>query len=131
LLEQSRVPFDPAIYLSRIQDGSRTLPRHGSQEDVGEQSAHEVKTVLGDIWSDVFGFDHIGIHEHFADLGGHSLLAMQIVTKIRSLYQISFTLKEFFEASTIAQLSSIIEARLLAEIQSLTDDQARRLVSHQ
>jgi len=56
---------------------------------------------------------------------------MQIVTKIRSLYQISFTLKEFFEASTIAQLSSIIEARLLAEIQSLTDDQARRLVSHQ
>ena len=119
LLEQSRVPFDPAMYLSRIQDGRRTLPRQGSQKDGSEQPSNEV------------GLERIGIHEHFSHLGGHSLLAMQIVSKIRSLYQISFTLREFFEAPTIAQLGSVIEARILAEIESLTDDQARQLVSHQ
>ncbi|PYK01940.1 MAG: hypothetical protein DME23_02920 [Verrucomicrobia bacterium] len=131
LLEQSRVPFDPAMYLSRIQDGRRTLPRQGSQKDGSEQPSNEVEAALGEIWSSVFGLERIGIHEHFSHLGGHSLLAMQIVSKIRSLYQIGFTLREFFEAPTIAQLGSVIEARILAEIESLTDDQARQLVSHQ
>jgi hypothetical protein len=79
----------------------------------------------------VFGLEHIGIHEHFSHLGGHSLLAMQIVSKIRGLYEIRFTLREFFEAPTIAQMSSVIQAKVLAEIESLTDDQARRLVAHQ
>jgi NAD(P)-dependent dehydrogenase (short-subunit alcohol dehydrogenase family)/acyl carrier protein len=130
LLEQSRAPFDPATYLSRIQDGRRTLPRHGIQKDGSDQLSNEVETALGEIWSSVFGLERIGIHELFSHLGGNSLLAMQIVSKIRSLYQISFTLREFFEAPTIAQLSSVIEARILAEIESLTDDQARQLVSH-
>jgi len=74
--------------------------------------------------------ERIGIHDNFADLGGHSLLAMQIVSRIRSLYQIAFTLRDFFEAPTIAQLSSVIQARVLAEIEGLTDEQVRRLISN-
>ncbi len=131
LLEQSRAPFDPATYLSRVQGGRGTLPRQRSQKNGSEQPANEVEAALSEIWSSVFGLEHIGIHEHFSDLGGHSLLAMQIVSKIRSLYQINFGLREFFDAPTIAQLSSIIEARILAEIESLTNEQARALVSHQ
>jgi len=79
----------------------------------------------------VFGFEHISRTENFADLGGHSLLAMQIVSQIRSLYRINFTLREFFEAPTIAQLSSVVEGRILAEIETLTDRQARALLSDQ
>jgi hypothetical protein len=45
------------------------------------------------------------------------------------LYQIPFTLRDFFEAPTIAQLSSVIQARIFAEIEGLTDEQARRLIS--
>jgi acyl transferase domain-containing protein/acyl carrier protein len=131
LLDQSQAAFDPAIYLSQARDGRTPLPRHGSATDNGEQPTNEVETAVGEIWSSVFGLDHIGIHDHFSHLGGHSLLAMQIVSKIRSLYQINFTLREFFAAPTIAQLSSVIEARILADIESLTDEQARQLVSHQ
>jgi acyl carrier protein len=82
------------------------------------------------MWSSVFGLERIGIHDNFADLGGHSLLAMQIVSRIRSLYQIPFTLRDFFEVPTIAQLSSVIQARIFAEIEGLTDEQARRLISN-
>jgi len=81
LLEQSRAPFDPATYLSRIQDGRRTLPRHGIQKDGSDQPSNEVETALGEIWSSVFGLERIGIHELFSRLGGNSLLAMQIVSK--------------------------------------------------
>jgi len=131
LLAQSRAPFDPAMYLPRTPDAPRTPPRRGGQEDGGGQPASEVETALADIWSGVFGFEHISRTENFADLGGHSLLAMQIVSQIRSLYRINFTLREFFEAPTIAQLSSVVEGRILAEIETLTDRQARALLSDQ
>jgi len=55
---------------------------------------------------------------------------MQIVSRIRSLYQIPFTLRDFFEGSTITQLSSLIQARILAEIEGLSDEQVRRLISN-
>ena len=86
-----------------------------SQRDGGDQPTNEVEAVLAEIWSSVFGFEQIGIHDNFSQLGGHSLLAMQIVAKIRSSYQIDFTLREFFEAPTIAQLSSVVQARISGE----------------
>jgi acyl carrier protein len=100
------------------------------QQDGAGQPTNTVETALADMWSSVFGLDRLGIHEHFSDLGGHSLLALQIVSRIRSLYQIPFTLRDFFEAPTIAQLSSVIQTRVLAEIEGLTDEQARRLISN-
>ena len=82
------------------------------------------------IWSEVFGFDRIGIHEEFSSLGGHSLLAMQIVSKIRFSYQIDFTLREFFERPTVAQLSSTLRARIVAEIEGLSDEEVLELISN-
>src|ERR1017187_3564503 len=112
-----------------VASANRVFRDVGTQWDGGGQPTNTVETALADMWSSVFGLDRIGIHEHFADLGGHSLLALQIVSRIRSLYQIPFTLRDFFEAPTIAQLSSVIQARIFAEIEGLTDEQARRLIS--
>ena len=123
VVNRSRLPVDPAMYLSRP---ALTPSVRGQRID---NPTNEVETAVAEIWREVFGLDHIGIHENFSQLGGHSLLAMQIVAKIRSLYEIRFTLREFFDAPTIAQMSSFIQARVLADIESLTDEQARGLVS--
>jgi pimeloyl-ACP methyl ester carboxylesterase/acyl carrier protein len=129
LLEQSQAPFDPTMYLSRIQNGTKVPPQESSQRDGQNQPTKEVEAVLAEIWNSVFGFEQIGIHDNFSQVGGHSLLAMQIVAQIRSSYQIHFTLREFFAAPTIAQLSSVVQARISGESESLTDDQARPLLS--
>jgi nucleotidyltransferase/DNA polymerase involved in DNA repair len=55
--------------------------------------------------------------ERARDVGSHSLLAMQIVAQIRSMYQIDFTLREMFEAPTIARLSDVIHGRIVAAIE--------------
>jgi NAD(P)-dependent dehydrogenase (short-subunit alcohol dehydrogenase family)/acyl carrier protein len=123
VVNRSRLPVDPTMYLSRP---ALTPAVRGQRID---NPTNEVETAVAEIWREVFGIDHIGIHENFSQLGGHSLLAMQIVAKIRSLYEIRFTLREFFDAPTIAQMSSFIQARVLADIESLTDEQARGLVS--
>ena len=89
----------------------------------------EVEDVVGAIWTKAFGFHQIGIDEQFTDLGGHSLLALQIVTRIRALYSVDITLRDFFEAPTIAQLSSVIRNRIIQDIENLTDDEVRELIS--
>ncbi len=130
VLERSRSPVDPALYLSQAQTGHKTPADPGFQHGEADNPTNEVEAAVAEIWRSVFGLEHIGIHESFSDLGGHSLLAMQIVSRIRALYKIRFTLREFFEAPTIAQLSSVIQARILAEIEALSDEEARELISN-
>jgi len=55
---------------------------------------------------------------------------MQIVSKIRFSFQIDFSLREFFERPTIAQLSSALRARIVAEIEGLSDEEVRELISN-
>jgi phthiocerol/phenolphthiocerol synthesis type-I polyketide synthase E len=130
LLRASEEAFDPTKYHSQVRPQDRAFRPPASQQHEAEQVTNPVQAALLNIWSSVFGFERIGIDDNFIDLGGHSLLAMQIVSRIRSLYQISFTLRDFFESSTIGQLSSVIQARILAEIEGLSDEQVRRLISN-
>jgi NAD(P)-dependent dehydrogenase (short-subunit alcohol dehydrogenase family) len=129
LLKESEAVFDPTKYLPQVHPAERAFRPPGSQQD-GAGQPTDIAAALVEMWSSVFGLERIGIHDNFLDLGGHSLLAMQIVSRIRSLYQIAFTLRDFFEALTIAQLSSVIQTRILAEIEGPTDEQARRLMSN-
>ena len=128
LLAQAQEFIDGSRYLSLGRDSSNDLLPERDRRGGEAQPADEVESMVAVIWNEVFGIDRIGIHEEFSSLGGHSLLAMQIVSKIRFLYQIDLTLREFFERPTIAQLSSAIRARIVAEIEGLSDDEAKQLV---
>jgi len=130
VVDRSRSPVDPASYLSQARPAQTPRPRR-TRRNGAAKPTNEVEAAVGEIWCDVFGFEDIAIDENFSQLGGHSLLAMQIVSKIRALYEIRFSLREFFEAPTIAGLSSLIQGRILSEVENLTDDQARQLVLHQ
>jgi acyl transferase domain-containing protein/acyl carrier protein len=130
LLKESEEEFDPTKYLVQEHPAERTSRPPGTLQHEAGQPTDPVSAALLEMWSNVLGLERIGIHDNFADLGGHSLLAMQIVSRIRSLYQIAFTLRDFFEAPTISQLSSMIQTRALAEIEGLTDEEARRLISN-
>jgi len=128
LLKESEAVFDPTKYLSQVHPAERAFRPPASQQD-GAGQPTDTAAALVEMWSSVFGLERIGIHDNFLDLGGHSLLAMQIVDRIRSRYQIALTLMDLFEAPTIAQLSSVIETRILAKIESLTDEQVHRLIA--
>ncbi|MEV8480334.1 phosphopantetheine-binding protein, partial [Streptomyces sp. NPDC051173] len=55
--------------------------------------------------SDILGIDRIGIHDNFFDLGGHSLLATRVVNRIESSTGLEMSLREFFQAPTVASLT--------------------------
>ncbi len=68
-----------------------------------------VEEVLVEIWAKVLGREQVGVHDNFFELGGHSLLATQLTSRIRDTFQIEMTVRQLFEAPTVAQFARYIE----------------------
>ena len=65
-----------------------------------------------EIWQEVLGVDHPGIHDNFFELGGHSLLATQIISRIQRTFHVDLPLRHLFETPTVAGLAETVEVFL-------------------
>jgi FkbH-like protein len=94
------------------------------------------------IWSTMLNVHPIGIHDNFFDLGGHSLLAVQLLSRLKDELAIELSLEVVYGADfTVAELAKAIELReiemagseqyaaLLADVESLTDEEVRELLA--
>jgi acyl carrier protein len=110
-----------------------------------------VEEKLVEIWSAVLKRAPIGIRDDFFELGGHSLLATQLISRIRSAFNVELPLRRLFESPTVAELASaVVEFEkkaemvpplritrgigrnaqdLLSKIDQLTDDQVDSLLN--
>ena len=91
----------------------------------------DIEQQIARIWQDAFGIDEVGINDNFTRLGGHSLLAIRIVADLRRSFQLDLPIRALFDAPTVAELSSYIKEHIIAEIEALTDEEARLLVSNE
>ena len=94
-----------------------------------------VEEKLADLWAGLLKLKTIGVYDNFFELGGHSLLATQVVSRMRKEFQVEITLVSLFESPTVAAMAEKIEkatadttARLLMELDQLSDDEAGRLL---
>ncbi|QLE53350.1 amino acid adenylation domain-containing protein (plasmid) [Nostoc sp. C057] len=78
-----------------------------------------VEQVLVKIFVEVLGLKGVGIFDNFFELGGHSLLATQLVSRVRDTLHVELPLRSVFEASTIAELSKVVESFKESNAQSL------------
>lgn len=78
-----------------------------------------VEQVLVKIFVEILGLKSVGIYDNFFELGGHSLLATQLVSRVRDALHVELPLRSVFEASTIAELSTVVESFKESNAQSL------------
>jgi acyl carrier protein len=100
-----------------------------------------VEEQLVAIWREVLKIDQVSVDENFFDLGGHSLLATQIISRIRNGFRVQMPLHSFLETPTIQGLAEKISqcppaeseedemARLLQELEELSDEEAEQLLA--
>jgi amino acid adenylation domain-containing protein len=68
-----------------------------------------IEEVVAGIWTELLRLEEVGIHDNFFELGGHSLLATQVVSRLRSTFQVEIPLRALFKNPTVAGLSEAVE----------------------
>ncbi len=79
------------------------------QDFVAPRTDSEEK--LAKIWSEVLQFSPIGIHDNFFELGGHSLMAIQVISRVRTHFDVELPLRTLFENPTVTELCVSIESQ--------------------
>jgi amino acid adenylation domain-containing protein len=99
-----------------------------------------IEEALAEIWAEVLSLDEVGIHDNFFELGGHSLAASQVISRVIKRLQLGLPVQSLFQAPTVAEMAAVITQsqaenlgekkleQLLAELESLSDDEAQVLV---
>jgi len=98
-----------------------------------------VEAQVAAIWGEVLGVDRLGVHDDFFFLGGHSLRATQVVSRARAAFGVDLTLRDLFDAPTVAGFAAGVEAALGARppaeledrldwLESLSEEEALRLL---
>ncbi|MFN7949388.1 MAG: amino acid adenylation domain-containing protein [Blastocatellia bacterium] len=111
----------------RVRETTCVAPRTATEEMVAELYAGLLKR------------REISVNDDFFELGGHSLLAARVVFRLRELFGVNLSLRSIFEAPTVAGLATVIDQMLaeseereldalLAELESLSEDEAQRLL---
>ena len=68
-----------------------------------------VEEVLAEIWAELLGIAHIGVHDSFFERGGHSLLAVLLMAQIEKRLGKTLPLAALFSAPTLEALAALAE----------------------
>jgi amino acid adenylation domain-containing protein len=95
-----------------------TRPDQATTQQAPEGPTEELLTR---IWADILHTDQIGATDDFFDLGGHSLLATQVTSRIGAMFGVELQLSALFDTPTVRALADLIEGRILAEVEHMTE----------
>jgi hypothetical protein len=134
--------FVPLDVLPRMHSGKiniRALPapaRHHWQPGQVVELRDAVEQVLAHIWRDVLRVDNVHAGSHFFELGGHSLLMTQLISHVYDVFQVSVSVRHFFETPTLDSLAQTIRdagarrqldvekiAQIWLQIEQMPDDE--------
>ncbi|MFD4267916.1 amino acid adenylation domain-containing protein [Rhodococcus sp. NPDC058481] len=100
------LPLTPNGKLDR-----KALPAPDWSELTGDVAPRTPRErVIADLFAEILHLPSVGVHDNFFDLGGHSMASMQLVGRVRTELGAQLSIREVFDAPTVAELAELTEA---------------------
>jgi len=94
----------PPPTLSRARCGELVRPQTEFEKEVAE------------IWSNLLGFDEIGLKDYFFEMGGHSLLMMQAISRANDAFGVRLSISDVLtKGATVSGMVTLIENALFEQ----------------
>jgi len=77
---------------------------------------------IAEIWQELFEVEQVSVKDEFFALGGNSLLALNLLSKIRQQFQLSFSLQTLLTHNTVESLAKQLET-LNPALRTVVDDE--------
>lgn len=68
-----------------------------------------IEVTLANLWAEVLGLEQVGLNDNFFALGGDSLRATQLVSQVRSIFQVELALRAVFQEPTLAGQAALVK----------------------
>lgn len=85
--------------------------RRGIQPQSAEPPQGEWEEAVAALWQELLEVPQVGRHQGFFALGGNSLLAARLIERIARQFQLELSLKDFFNAATVALQGQLLASR--------------------
>ena len=87
----------------------------------------ELEEAVARVWREMLGMTRIGADDDFFELGGHSLLGTRVIARLRRMFGVDVPVDAIFRAPTVATLAQVVEDRLIAAVEAMSDEEAAEL----
>jgi amino acid adenylation domain-containing protein len=99
-------------------DATNTL-----RDSVSAAPRTPIEERLFGIVASLLGLRQLGIDDNFFLIGGNSLFGAQLVVRTSEAFGIDLPLRTLFAKPTVRQLAGEIEGRIVAQVESMSDDE--------
>jgi acyl transferase domain-containing protein len=124
-------------------DSGRMIPQSSGTNPVTGQQRHarpalptayqapetDIQTRLVSLWEELLGVESVGVADSFFELGGHSLIAVQLVSRLREIFDVNIEPEAVFETENIIQLATLVEEALVKQIAEMSEEEAEALLN--
>jgi acyl carrier protein len=109
------------------------LPKPAPENTLKDETFTSPRTPLekrlAKMLSALLNVEQVSLYDNFFMLGGHSLLGTQLIAQLRNTFGVELALRTLFDAPTIEQLSLEIERLAVARVESMSEEEVKRLLA--
>lgn len=100
------------IKLESLRSEQTTTTSGSARPNLGttyQPATNEYEEKIAQVWQELLGINKIGIHDNFFDLGGNSLIGLQVIARLKKVFDMQIPVVALFEAPTVSTLARYLQ----------------------